>query len=294
MQNKVNDILTNWGITNTEFIQQFNVGGYRLVYQVKTEIGIIILKGQPISLDENAIMNNISAQEYLGNKHNLAPHIYYRPDGSAIWKNDEYYYYVMDFIDGRNVQETIEDEWLLGEAAAKMHTLTGYDIPCSFDINEDIQQMKSRYGDRKWKDDYDVLISSLPDFYKHRQCFIHSDIGSNNAKIHDGSVIFIDLDDAGIGSQYVDLGWLFITHFVKYDEDRKQFFYAFDLAKSFLNGYCSKYKLDKQEYDLIWKGAVYSHIYNMQWFGDNAADHLWEKLCFGIKQKDSLLQLIDL
>ena len=43
------------------------------------------------------------------------------------------------------------------------------------------------------------------------QCFVHTDIGPHNTMLKsDGKVMFIDLDDTGIGSRYLDLGWPFI------------------------------------------------------------------------------------
>lgn len=82
-----------------------------------------------------------------------------------------------------------------------------------------------------------------------------------------GGIVFIDLDDSGIGSQYVDLGWPFISQFVAYDKQTRQMSYKLEIAKAFLEGYCSVRPVTREEYDLLWGGAALSHIYNMQWHG---------------------------
>lgn len=91
-------------------------------------------------------------------------------------------------------------------------------------------------------------MARLPDFDAYRQCFIHTDIGPYNAMRDDaGRIVFIDLDDSGIGSQYVDLGWPFISQFVAYDKQTRQMSYKLEIAKAFLEGYCSVRPVTREE-----------------------------------------------
>jgi Ser/Thr protein kinase RdoA (MazF antagonist) len=290
LQAKLKSILRNkWGFADVEILHQFDVGGGRIVFKVKTEKSIIIIKGQPINVQESSIVSTIRAHEYLGNMKGIAPKLYYLVDGSAFYKDTEYYFFVMEFINGRQVQDTVDDEFLLGQAAARLHSLTDYNYHCPFNINDDIKQFKDWYVNRDWKSTFDDIIMGLPDFYQYRQCFIHSDIGPNNTIIDEcGKVIFIDLDDSGIGPQFIDLGLPFISRFVEYNKQTQEIYYKLEIAKAFLDGYCSVRSLSMKDYDLIWSGAVFTHIYNMQWFGEDAADSLWKKLIFGLEQKDRL------
>ena len=96
----------------------------------------------------------------------------------------------------------------------------GYDYPCEFDTNEQIETIKTWYSDRKWKFKLDLLIDTLLDFNSYDQCFIHTDIGPHNAIMRNGSVVFIDLDGAGIGSKYIDIGYPLIAQFVAYNKKR--------------------------------------------------------------------------
>jgi len=64
--------------------------------------------------------------------------------------------------------------------------------------------------------------------------------------------------------------------------------YRFDLAESFLNGYYGREEILREEYDLLWDGAVYMHISYMQCYGPYAVDSLWKILKFGMEQKEVL------
>lgn len=285
-------ILCNWGITQANTLQQFGKAGGRVVFKVQTEIGIVILKGQPADSKEEFINGNIHAHEFLGNLHHMAPKIYYRPDGTAFWKSDDNYYYMMEFITGRQAQETIDDERLLGEASAKLHQLSGYNKQSTISVKTTIEQIQGWFFEYSWKNEFDKIVASLSDFEQYQQCFIHTDIGPHNAIIRDNSVVFIDLDDAGLGSKYLDLGWPFIMQFVDFNKQTHIMRYQFELAKAFLEGYISLNKLTSFEYDLLWKGAIFMHISYMKCYGKEAEQSLWDILKFGMNQKDELYRMV--
>lgn len=108
----------------------------------------------------------------------------------------------------------------------------------------------------------------------------------------DGEVAFIDLDDAGIGSLYLDLGWPFVMQFVDFNHDTEEMTYRFDLALSFLKGYFGEDKISRKEYDLLFYGAIQMHISYMQVYGPYAVNSLWKILLFGIEQKEVLWEML--
>ena len=197
----------------------------------------------------------------------------------------------MEFIDGRQMEETPEDEYKLGQAAKKLHALQGYSVK-----SPDSQSKKRFYEwfrDRPFVREFDAILDSIPDFEKHDQCFIHSDMGPHNAMLsHDGRVVFIDLDDSGIGSRYLDLGWPFIMQFVDFNHETEEMRYRFDLAESFLKGYYGEKGITREEYDLIFYGAEQMHISYMQSYGPYAVDSLWKILNYGINRKEQLWDMI--
>jgi serine/threonine protein kinase len=284
-----NIILKNWGFKKSEIVNKYNAKGGRVVCKVSTECGDVIIKGIPTDIKEEIVIANTKAHEYLGNTKKLAPRLIYLSDGRAYLKEESYYYYVMEFVQGRQLQETEEDELLLGQATAKLHELADYNCCCSFNSENQKKIYRGWFSERNFKVEYDVVIDSLPNFKEQKQCFIHTDIGPHNAMLNnEGKVIFIDLDDSGIGPKYIDLGWPFIMQFVDYNKKTCKMEYKFDLAKSFLKGYYGEKNISIEEIDMIWNGAIYMHISYMQCYGPDAVAPLWEILKFGINQKEKL------
>ena len=116
-----------------------------------------------------------------------------------------YRFYLMEFIAGRQMEETPEDEYKLGQATRKMHLLQGYNV------KSPLTQSKERYytwfRNHAFVKEFDGILDAIPNFEELDQCFVHTDIGPHNAMVRtNGEAVFIDLDDSGIGSRYLDLG----------------------------------------------------------------------------------------
>jgi Ser/Thr protein kinase RdoA (MazF antagonist) len=286
-----NIISRNWEFKEVRILNSYNVSGGRLVCKVSTEGGDFIIKGIPTETKEEIVISNTKAHQYLGNTKKLAPALIYLSDGRTYLKEESYYYYIMEFIQGRQLQENEEDELFLGRAAAQLHELTDYDSYCSFNCEDNKKVFRQWFSERSFKAEYDAIIDGLPNFKESKQCFIHTDIGPHNGILtNEKKVIFVDLDDSGIGPKYIDLGWPFIMQFVDYNRETQEMQYKFDLAKAFLKGYYGGKSISKQEIDMIWNGAIYMHIAYMQCYGPDAVDSLWSILKFGIKQKEILFQ----
>ena len=288
--NVVEKAVFNWNLDNPEIGPQFNEGSGRLIFRINTRSGNYLLKGSPDKMPEATIKSNVQAHLFLGNEHGMAPVIYPAKTGEYYIKDLNYWFYLMQFIEGRKMEETPEDEFLIGQAARKLHSLQGYSG------KSPMSQSKSRFytwfREHEFVKDFDAILDTLPDFEKLDQCFVHTDIGPHNTMLgKDGNVVFIDLDDAGLGSRYLDLGWPFIMQFVDFNHDTEEMHYRFDLACSFLKVYYGTDKISEEEYELIFKGAEQMHISYMQDYGPYAVDSLWKILLFGIAQKETLWQM---
>ena len=292
MQDKVQiqAVLKHWELRDPCIEKQLHEDSPRLILIIRTDSGRFVLKGFPCTMQETTIRGNVQAHLFLGNEKGLAPRIYPMKEGRYYLRDREYWFYLIEFIEGRQMEETPEDEYRLGQAARELHALQGYSQGSPEDQSK--KRFYEWFRDRPFVKEYDAILDSLPDFEKLDQCFIHSDLGPHNAMLsQDGRVVFIDLDDSGMGSRYLDLGWPFIMQFV--DFETEEMHYRFDLAESFVKGYYGEAGITREEYDLLFYGAEQMHISYMQSYGPYAVDSLWEILNYGIDQKEALWSRIN-
>ena len=285
------NVLAAWELDKPAVREQFHEESERLIFRIETVDGSYLLKGIPCGIPEDVIRANVASHRFLGNEKGLAPKLFPAKTGEYYVSDRGFWFYLMEFIDGRQMEETPEDEYRIGQAVRKMHSLTGYGRKAS------LTQKKDRYctwfRNREFVNEFDAVLDALPDFEALDQCFVHTDVGPHNTMLRaDGEVAFIDLDDSGIGSRYLDLGWPFIMQFVDFNHETEEMRYRFDLALSFLRGYYGEAPVAREEYDLVFAGAIFMHVSYMQSYGPYAVDSLWKILQFGIAQKEPLWKMI--
>ncbi|MDE6606686.1 MAG: aminoglycoside phosphotransferase family protein [Lachnospiraceae bacterium] len=258
----------------------------RIICRISTDNQDFIIKGIP-NKEESIIQSNVQAHLFLGNEHSMAPKLFPTKEGTYYIQEQGYYFYLMEYIDGRSMEENVLDEYKIGQLAHKLHSLKGYGILSPFTQSK--KEYYDWFSERDFKKEFDEILDSLPDFSLLSQCFVHTDIGPHNTMVRqNGEVVFIDLDDSGLGSRYLDLGWPFIMQFVDFNHETEEMNYRFDLAQSLLEGYYGDETISREEYDLIFQGAIQMHISYMQTYGLYAVDSLWKILLFGIDQKEIL------
>lgn len=288
----INNILKNWGFNNIKIESRYHENSTRQIYFISAHDKHMVLKGIPDEKSENTIKNNILAHEFLGNQKNIAPKIICTPDGIKYIYDNGFWFYLMEFIEGRLLEESIIDEYELGKLAKQLHTYRDYHILSS--LNQDKDRFYEWFTEKEFKNEFDEILDKLPDFKNYEQCFVHTDLGPHNSIMRrNGKIVLIDLDDAGIGSKYLDLGWPFIMQFVDFNHETDVMKYRFDLACAFLQGYYENEELLREEYDLLWQGAIYMHISYMKTYGPYAVDSLWSILKYGIEQKEKLWDMIN-
>ena len=284
-------VLRHWGLGRPITEEPMNEGSARLLYRIKTGSRRYFLKGFPVDTKETTIKSNVEAHLFLGNEKGIAPEIYPTRTGEYYISDQGYWFYLMEFIEGRQMEETVDDECKIGQMTRQLHDLNGYSIKSP--MTQSKKRFYEWFREKDFVKEFDAILDELPDFEKLDQCFVHTDIGPHNMLLRqDGKAVFIDLDDAGIGSRYLDLGWPFIMQFVDFNHDTEEMNYRFDLAVSFLKGYYGETGIPREEYDLLFYGAEQMHISYMQDYGPYAVDSLWKILLFGREQKETLWKIV--
>lgn len=284
---QIKRVLAHWNITDFSIAERYHEQTERILCRIETAGRTYFLRGIPQAKGEESVRGNVLAHEYLGNQRRMAPSIFPTREGKNYLADGGHWFYLTEYIAGKNLEENEADEYALGKLAARLHELKGYAHPSA--LNPDKSRFYSWFADKPFKEQFDRILDELPDFSGQEQCLIHSDLGPHNAMRRDsGEVVLIDLDDAGIGPKYLDLGWAFIMQFVDFDHQTERMRYRFDLALAFLRGYYRENRLSRREYDMIWQGAAYMHISYMQTYGPDAVDSLWKILLFGMAQREEL------
>lgn len=284
------NIMKHWDFSQIEILEQFRKDSPRLIYKIKVEDRLYLLKGIPLEKLESVIRGNVAAHQFLGNEKGMAPRIFATKNGGFYVKENDFWFYLLEFIDGQLMKATEENEALLGGFAKRYHAFKEY--PFQTGLTEDKRRFYEWFTDKAFKPAFDGILDSLPDFRKLDRCFIHTDLGPHNVIVTpDGRPFLIDLDDAGLGSRYLDLGYPLICQFVEHD-DEMNLWYRFDLAQAFLQGYYGEEKITRQEYDVLWHGAAFMQISYMKCYGEDAVDSLWKILEFGLTQKEALWDIV--
>ena len=106
----IETVLKNWELDNPVISKRFNENSPRLILRINARSQDYILKGQPCSVSENTVKSNVNAHLFLGNKNGMAPKLYPTKTGEFYINDQGYWFYLMEFIDGRQMEETPEDE----------------------------------------------------------------------------------------------------------------------------------------------------------------------------------------
>ena len=134
----IENILTHWRLDNPRIGDRYHKDSERLIYKIETSSGDYLLKGFPGEKPETTIQGNVNAHLFLGNENGMAPTLYTTKDGVYYIKEQDYWFYLMEFIDGRQMEETPEDAFKLGWATRKMHLLQGYKYKSSEEKSKEI------------------------------------------------------------------------------------------------------------------------------------------------------------
>lgn len=295
------DILNNWSLKDYRIFDK-KANGERCVYFIQAKGEAFVLKVFSPELTEEYIERYTSALEFVCRlNYKIGPKIYNTLDNHLYISCNGRYMYLMEYVTGTKLTEDIDDEYELGLAAAKLHSISGYNYNSTIDIDECINNMKMRFLNYEFKKEYDEIIDSLPDFKKYKQSFIHTDIGPHNAiKTENGNIVFIDFDDAGIGSTYLDAGYPLITQFVQFNDripgqappDIERLHFKSYAAKAFYKGYQSITDFGAAERELIFSGAVFMQLMYMPCFGESAVKYMWAILKFALSNKQEIMSAL--
>ena len=128
---RIQDVLARWDLGDPCVEACLKESEARPVYRIKADSGRYILKGFSCDMPEDTIRSNVQAHLFLGNEKGVAPAIISTKSGEDYISEQGYWFYLMEYVEGRQMEETPDDEFLLGQAARELHGLQKYGLRCA-------------------------------------------------------------------------------------------------------------------------------------------------------------------
>lgn len=292
----------HWGLLKVRIIKTLQERGARKVFLIMTLEGNYILKLFHPELSHNEIEKYTKVLVFLEETGvNYAPKLIRATDHTVYGQWENRYLYIMEYIHGTVLTETPENEYSLGKAVALLHKIKGYNSDSCIDTDERMRNMLTRFDEYHFKAEYDAILRALPNFKNLKQGFIHTDICPLNAmKRPNGEIVFIDFDDAGNGSVFIDIGYPLITQFIQFDNrvegkappDIEKITFHYEAAKAFYDGYFSITPLNDEEKERIFDGAVFMQLMYMPEYGEEAVPFLWKELSYALENKSMIMKAL--
>lgn len=296
MDTFLQEIAGIWGFSSLRLLEDLPVKGGRRVFHIQAggryadACEEYMVKAVPDGIPPvEAAARSLLFLEKAGER--LSPRLIPAADGRPYAEIGGLAVYIMTYICGRRMTDSPGDEYALGQAARRLHNLSGCTHASSFSLEENLTAMKRRFAGYPFKEAYDRLLTSLPDFSALKQGFVHTDIGPHNAILDkNGRVVFIDMDDAGTGCPYVDAGYPLITQFISHDADSLTF--QREKALAFYGGYQSSRPLSPQEAVHLFQGSLFMQLAYMPCYGEEGILPMWNIAAFAVAHRQELIETV--
>ncbi len=275
-----------WPLTDVKVGALLQKSGARMVGRISAQEGEFVFKIADPSKTEESIMNDTRVFDFLKKK--KFPHI----PGLVKTKDRRNYcvlegklVYVMERVEGKPPERTVENWGRLGKIMATLHDIPEYPYRTLFTVQSEMPKFQETAGKVPFGKEYMEIVDQLPTFDGLSQSLIHTDIGPHNAiQRPDGLMILVDWDDAGIGTTILDLGFPLICHFVTED-----LVFEKEKAKAFYDAYFAKRTLPERERSLIFDAGLF---YALMYVPYGEIQKNWKRVKFALGNKDLISSVL--
>lgn len=129
-------VLAHWNITDFSVAERYHEETERILCRIETPQKAYFLRGVPQEKGEETVRGNVLAHSYLGNRHHIAPMIFPTCEGDNYISEGGHLFYLTEYIDGKNLEETEADEYDLGKLTARLHGLKGHTHPTGLNCDK--------------------------------------------------------------------------------------------------------------------------------------------------------------
>lgn len=228
-----------WPLTQVVFNETLQDTGTRMVKLITTDQGKYIYKVMDDWYTKEALTERLKIFDFLKEKNfKHIQTLLKTKDGQRFQEIDGKFILILEYVDGTEPEKIKENYQQLGKIMGTLNNFTDYTYPCLIPVDAIRPTWPEIAGkvDPSVQEEFLSIANNLPDIDGLPNSLIHFEIilGRNNIQKPDGTIVFLDWDEAGRGATVLDPGYSLINGFVsedlEFDKKNAQIFYSSYLA----------------------------------------------------------------
>jgi Ser/Thr protein kinase RdoA (MazF antagonist) len=280
-------ISDHWPLSHVSLGETFQSYPTRNVVRLHAQEGEFVAKIDLEPPTFETALQTYAVYDFLAWRHfTHIPALLKANDGNPLVYDGQQSVSVMEFIDGGAPEPTPATWHSLGQIAASLNSIT--DFPFSYGVATEgvIEELTEEAHNQPAKAQFLAFVDLLrPLLEDPRQGLIHGEINLSNAmRRRNGELVLIDWDEAGTGETVLEAGYPLLTVFLTEDLSFHQ-----ELAGAFYRGYYDQKQPGAPEKELLFRSALLHALRYMKFANQQKR---WERICYAVRNKDSLLAQI--
>lgn len=274
-----------WPLSNVKLGEVLQQTGDRMTRVILADEGVFVFKVASSKTSESDIIRDTFAFQFLKDRNFLhIPTLLKTRIGGNYRRVQDRFVYVMAYVKGKNEERSPERWAQLANLVAELHDISDYPYASSFTVPSALAELEARVSDLPFYEAFMDVVQGLPNFEGLSRSVIHTDLGLENTIVQpDGTMILVDLDDVGVGTTILDLGYPLICIFVDGNEFERE------NATAFYNAYFSKRTLPDGERALVFEAGLFFALLYAP-FGDT--NRKWQRIQFALKNRDLISSVL--
>jgi Ser/Thr protein kinase RdoA (MazF antagonist) len=229
----------HWPLTHVVFNETLQDAGTRMVGLMTTDQGKYTFKIMDDWYTKAELTERLKIFDFLKEKNfKHITTLVKTKDNARLHELNGKFVLVLEYVEGKEPEETKENYQQLGHILGTLNNITDYTHPCLIPVDAIRPTWKDIAAklDPSIQDEFMTIANNLPDIDGLPNSLIHFEIklGRNNIQTPDGTIVFLDWDEAGRGATVLDPGYILINGFLSedlvFDTENAQVFYDSYLA----------------------------------------------------------------
>ena len=279
-----------WPLTNVVINETLQDAGTRIVKRITATEGKFVYKVMDNWYTKEALTERLKIFDFLKEKNfKNAQTLLKTKDGARFQEINDKFVLVLKYIEGAEPPKTKENYKQLGEIMGTLNNFTDYTYPCLIPVDAIRPTFATDIAPKlnpPIQEEFLTVANNLPDIDLLPNSLIHFEImlGRNNIQKPDGTIVFLDWDEAGKGATVLDPGYMLINGFVSLDLkfDKKN-------AKTFYSSYLATHILTQEEKGKLFDASLFHALRYIVYDPEKR----WQRIKWAIDNRKLLESVLD-